>query len=217
MRRDTLSGIALIVGAALFLLTMALHPTSGSLEGLVREGRIRVLSHSLGLASIPISLFGFMGLTRRLGSGGEVWPVGALLLYGFGAVAALSAAVLNGLAAPAFAAYVAGSPEAQDTARTVLRYAFLLNSSFAKVFMAATAAALVLWSVAIIRTRAFPSWTGWLGVVFGVAGLLAVLGGFLGTSVHEFALFVLGFTVWTIAIGVLLTQAGTVESVPRGF
>ncbi|HEV8150075.1 MAG TPA: hypothetical protein VGP61_07835, partial [Gemmatimonadales bacterium] len=133
MKRDKLSGIALIVGAALFLLTMALHPTSGSLEGLVREGRIRVLSHSLGLASIPISLFGFMGLTRRLGSGSEVWPVGALLLYGFGAVAALSAAVLNGLAAPAFAAYVTGSPEAQDTARTVLRYAFLLNSSFAKV------------------------------------------------------------------------------------
>ncbi|HEV8150686.1 MAG TPA: hypothetical protein VGP61_10925, partial [Gemmatimonadales bacterium] len=92
----------------------------------------------------------------------------------------------------------------------------LLNSAFAKVFMAATAAALVCWSVAILRTGAFPSWTVWLGVGFGAAGLVLVLGGFLGTSVHEFALFVLGFTVWTIAIGVLLTQAGTAESVPRG-
>ncbi|HEV8612087.1 MAG TPA: hypothetical protein VGQ73_01175, partial [Gemmatimonadales bacterium] len=129
MKRDRLSGIALIVGAALFLVTMALHPTSGSLEGLVREGRIRVLSHSLGLASIPISFFGFFGLTRRLKPGDEVFPVGALILYGFGAVAALCAAVLNGLAAPAFAAYVARDSAVQDTARTVLRYAFLLNSS----------------------------------------------------------------------------------------
>ena len=212
MKRDRANGFALIIGTVCFLITMAFHPTSGSLEGLVRESAVRVGTHALGLATIPVLFFGFLGLNRRL-HGDTVWAPAALVTYGFGSVAAMCAAVINGFVAPAFAARMAPDPAIHDTARAVLSYSFQLNAGFAKVFMVAAAAALLLWSVAIVRTRALPSWVAWVGGVLGVAGLVAVLGGFLGTGVHEFGLFVLCFAGWTVSIGVLLSQASTADPV----
>ena len=203
MKPDTVRGLALILGSLGLLVTMAFHPTAGGLEGLVREAAIRVRTHSLGLVCIPVTFFGFLGLHERIKADGT-WAPAALIVYGFGCVAAMCAAVLNGLAAPAFAAHVAAHPTLRDTAPAVLAYSFLLNAAFARVFMVGAAAALVLWSIAIRRTGAFRSWTAWFGGLLGGAGLVGVLGGFLGTSVHEFGLFVLGLAAWTVVIGVLL-------------
>ncbi len=212
MKRDTANGFALIIGSACSLITMALHPTSGSIEGLVREAAVRIGTHALGLASIPLLFFGFLGLNQRL-KADTVWAPAALVTYGFGSVAAMCAAVLNGLAAPAFAVRMAPDPAMHDTARAVLAYSFQLNAGFAKVFMVAVAAALVLWSISIMRTRALPSWAAWVGGLLGAAGLVAVLGGFLGTGVHEFGLFVLCFAAWTVSIGVVLSQPSTADPV----
>ncbi len=210
MKGQRASGFALLFGSVGFLLTMALHPTSGSLEGLVRQGPVRVASHALALAMIPVLFFGFLGVTQRLQAAVVLAPA-ALVTYGFGSVAAMCAAVLNGLAAPAFASRLASEASLHDTARVVLAYSFQLNTAFAKVFMVAVSAALLMWALAVLRTRALPAWVGGLGGMLGSVGLIAVVGGYLGTGVHEFGLFVLGFAMWTISLGVLLLLSSTLH------
>lgn len=211
MKRDTVGGLALIVGSLCLLVTMAFHPAAGGVEGLVRESTTRIWTHSLGLAAIPILLYGLVGLRRRLAAD-EIFAPAAFVVHAYGLVAGMCAAVLNGLAAPAFAAHVAAraatDATGQDTARTVLAYSFILNVGFAKVLMAASAAAMALWSTAILRTRVFGPGVAWLGLVLGAAGLAGVLSGFLGASVHEFAMFVFGTSIWIVWVGTLLCQPG---------
>lgn len=206
MKRQSASGFALLFGSVGFLITMALHPTSGSLEGLVRERAVGVASHVLGLAMIPVLFFGFLGVTQRLQAAAVLAPA-ALVTYGFGSVAAMCAAVLNGLAAPAFATRMASEAALHETARVVLAYSLQLNAAFAKVFMVAVCAALLMWALAVVRTRGLPAWVGGLAGILGGVGLIAVVGGYLGTGVHEFGLFVMGFAAWTISLGVLLLRA----------
>ena len=212
MKRNTVSGLALILGSICFLITMGLHPTSGSLDGLVQEASIRVGTHSLGLVSIAVTFFGMLGLHSRLQSD-VVYAPAALVAYAFASVAAMCAAVINGLAAPAFATRMAPDPNLHETARAILTYSSQLNAGFARVFMVGVAAALVLWAISIGRTHALPRWAAWLGGLSGIAGLVGVLGGFLGVGVHEFGAFILGFAVWTIPVGVLLLRSSGAERV----
>lgn len=205
IQRQRASGFALIFGSVGFLLTMALHPTAGSVEGLVRGSAVTIGSHSLGLAMIPVLFFGMVGVTERL-QGAPVWAPTALVTFGFGSVAAMCAGVLNGLVAPGFAARVISQTALHDTARVVLTYGFQANAAFAKVFMVAVSAALVMWARAVVQTDALPRSIGVLAGVLGGVGLVAIFGGYLGTGVHEFGLFVLCLVAWTVSVGVILLR-----------
>ena len=72
MKHSSIYGAALIVGAVGMVVTMIFHPTGHDLlsqaEQIARRNElITVITHSLALASIPILIFGFSGLSRRLG------------------------------------------------------------------------------------------------------------------------------------------------------
>src|SRR5215213_9541412 len=204
MTRDRQSAIALLVGSIAWIVTMALHPTGGSFEKIVRISSVIVGTHSLALATIPLMLFGFLGLTARLGTDRGL-PLAAIITYAFGSVAAMCAAVINGLALPAFAQrFAAADPASLDVAHLVVAYGSMMNAGFARVFMAATAVAVVLWSISILTTRALPRWIGAVGLAAGLGGLVLLLSGRLGVHVHEFGLFVFGYAAWTILVGVLL-------------
>ncbi len=71
MKHSSIYGIALIVGAVGGVVTMMFHPTSRDLVGPIdqiarRNEIITVATHALALISIPISFFGFLGLSRLL-------------------------------------------------------------------------------------------------------------------------------------------------------
>jgi hypothetical protein len=206
MSRQRASGFALILGSLGGLITMALHPSAGSLEGLVREGAVRLGSHAVGIATIPVLFFGFLGVTERLRAAPVLAPA-ALVAYGFASVAGMCAGVLNGLAAPAFADRMVSDAALHETARVVLAFSFQLNAAFARVFMVGISGALLLWAFAVTGTQELPPWLGRLAGVLGGVGLVAAVSGHLGTGVHEFGLFVLGFASWTIAVGVALLRA----------
>ena len=117
----------------------------------------------------------------------------------------MCAAVLNGLALPAFVRQHAQSEEATlEVIRLILGYNHALNVSFARVFMAATAVAVVFWSIAIVRTRVLPGWVGVVGSAAGVGALGMLLVGAIGVDVHDFGLFVFGYSAWAILIGLQL-------------
>lgn len=211
MKHSSLYGVALVVGSAGGLVTMIFHPTGHDLlaqadEVARRNEAITAATHSLALASIPILLFGFSGLSRRLG-----WddpPVSAAFIaYEFGAAAAMCAAVINGVVGPTLTRRIL---DADEPTRQVLRAVFmnntLLNQAFSKVFAVASSAAVLLWSVSILRRGGFPRSVGIIGCVVGLAGLAVLLPGYLRLNVHGFSLLVFAQSAWIILLGVFLCR-----------
>lgn len=212
MKRDTMSGLALILGSVGALVTMALHPSPHSIEALVRQSAMIVGTHSLALVSIPIIVLGFLGLYQRLETDHISAPA-ALIIYGFGATAVMSAAVLSGLVAPALARQSSADPNAREILRALLNYNGHLNAAFAMVFMTATSVAIVCWSIAILRTRVFGRWVGWIGCLVGLSALAGMLLGYLDTTVHGFGLFIIITSAWVILVGVLLCRPESAQAV----
>ena len=66
MNRDRASAVAIILGAVAFVVTMALHPTGGDLDHILKIAPVVVGTHSLALASLALVVLGFLGLTVRL-------------------------------------------------------------------------------------------------------------------------------------------------------
>ncbi len=216
MNRDKASAAAILLGAVAFIVTMGLHPTGGDLEYLRKIAAVVVGVHSLAIVSLALVTLGFLGLTARLRE--SAFAPAGMVAYAFGAVAAMCAGVLNGLALPALARHHAGSDEATlETLRVIVGYNHALNASFARVFMVATVVATLLWSIAILRTRALPRWTGVVGAVAGGGALALLLSGGVGVDVHDFSLFVFAYSAWTILIGITLWRrsAGSSTAGPR--
>jgi hypothetical protein len=96
--------------------------------------------------------------------------------------------VLHGLAdadGPARAAMLGG-----------LRFTGLLNQAFAKVHVAFSGAAILLWSGAMLAGREMSRALAVYGVALGVALVVGVVSGRLQLGVHGFGLVVLAEGVW---------------------
>jgi len=205
VNRDTAAGLALIAGSAGLLVTMGLHPTGGSIEKLVQIARVGRIAHSIAIASIPLMLLGGLGLSARLRADGVIASA-AVVVFAIGCIGGMAAAVINGLVAPTYAEWIVADAASRTTHVAILHYGHILGAAFAMIFMVAIAIATGLWSIAILRTCALSRWAGWIGLALSATGLVAVLGGFLGLSVHDFGLFVLGLTAWTIVVGALMCR-----------
>jgi hypothetical protein len=216
MKRDAVSGAALIVGTVSGLVTMALHPSGHQLMAdYDRIAPLAVAVHVLALAGMPITFLGALGLTRRLSS---ETATAALVAYGFATVAAMSAAVASGLIAPHVAGWtLQAAMEDRGACRALLRYNGEINQAFAKVFVAASSVAILLWSLAILAARTFARAAGILGCLIGALALIGILSGSLRLDVHGFGLVVLAQGIWTLLVGVLLIRpAGQSSPTSRG-
>jgi hypothetical protein len=167
---------------------------------------VTVVAHAIALVGLPISLFGFLGLTRRLEGAGPI-PLAAFIVYAVGAAAVLIAAVASGLIAPGLSRQMAGAdPAERESLHQLLRYTGAINQAFAAVFVVASSAAVVLWSAAIIRSGALSRGVGVAGLVIGGAGLVLFLSGHLRLNVHGFGAFLLAQAAWTVAAALQLIQ-----------
>jgi len=122
MRRETLGGTALILGALSGLVTMALHPTGHEVAG--GQGARSIAVHGLALAGVPLGVYGAFVLTRRLAAR-EVLAELALAFYGTGAVALILAATASGFIATAQIAGLAASDGAAAVPRMIPRHALV--------------------------------------------------------------------------------------------
>jgi hypothetical protein len=215
MTDDRLGGIAMIAGAVGGIITMILHPSGrdlfvpGQLEPMAYLG---VGVHALALASLPVGFLGALALSRRTDSPNRL-AVAALVVYGFSLAAVMVAAVASGLVAPGLVReIVTGPPTASAGWRMVFDYNGRLNQAFARVFAVASSAAIVLWSVAIVRSRALAPGVGIYGLLLGPAIIIAVGSGQLRPDVHGFGLVILGQAVWFIVVGALLCRSREVTN-----
>jgi hypothetical protein len=201
MKEDSAAGISLLASALALVVTMILHPTGHQIIRI--GGAMAVLSHSLGLLSIPLALFGFLTLTRRLARTPNLSLL-AFITYALGAVAVMCAAIFSGFVAPAVAMELREASAAErDLLDTLFHYTGRLNQAFAGVYVVASSVAIVLWCLAILS---YARWLSGYGIVICAAILLAFGSGHLRLNVHGFGAVALAQGIWTVWIAVLLLR-----------
>jgi len=194
------------MSAVMGLVTMALHPTTVANPALVLG------VHALALAGVPLGLYGAWVLARRLGERGPAAEL-AFAFYGLAAAATLIAATASGLLAPdVITRAAAAAGEAHAAADAVAHYNHAVNQAFAKVFVAASSVAMLLWSVEMLRTRLFARAAGMVGCAVAALTLVAMLAGHLRMDVHGFGAVVLGQAIWLIMVGLELRHAPAAEA-----
>ena len=184
MSPERRAAAALLIGMLAPLLVMGMHPTGGGLAaGGARLVLINHMVHGVSIAAQPIVFLGLLGLWRTLRS--DV-ATAALVFYGFGIVAILSAAVLSGFVAPEVV-----------TDRQLLFYTGQLNQGFAKVSVAAIGVSLILWGAALWIKARVP---GAAGVLLGAILSLGILTGLLHLNVSGIVFVTVLQAVWILLV-----------------
>jgi|GEM_PF-627259 len=213
MKHLSIYPVALIMGSFGAIATMIFHPTGGDLLGQPEEiarrnEMITVVSHLLGLCSLPLLFFGFLGFSRRMDLDRPLISA-AIILYGFALFAGACAAVINGLVAPSITGQILVADENTGrTLRLILMNNTLLNQAFDKIYLVASSLAIVLWSAGMIKGGAFARIVAVLGWVVGLASILGLFSGHLRLNTHGFGLLIFGQMFWTILVAVLLFRIG---------
>jgi len=209
MNDDQLGGIALIAGAVAGLVTMSLHPTGHDLAapGQFAPAALRAAAvHALAIAGMPLSFLGALALARRLDAPPRLGTAG-LVTFGFALLASMLAAAVSGFVGPRVMREILDAAEpARQGGHMLLDYNYRLNQAFARMYVVASSAAIILWSAAIVRTRALPTGLGVYGLVMAPLVMLAVLSGHARLDVHGFGLIVLAQSLWLIVAGARLLR-----------
>lgn len=202
-----MTGIAMILGAILMVITMVLHPTGGSIEHLFRIMTVNILAHSIGIASVPIMLLGFWGMSLRLEQD-IFFSRSGLAVALTSLMAVMIAAALNGLVLPFFIqGYRDASAEVLESIRPILHFNFALNLAFDYIFIVGICLAILLWSIAIIHTRVFPKWLGFAGIALVSLALILLITGFNFADLVGFRIFIFGLVTWIILAGIFLWKS----------
>lgn len=203
-----MSGAALIAGMIGSIITMALHPTghditSGahSVSGVLK---LNIAVHSLALLCLPVLFLGGLGLTQKLASPNRL-ALSALVFFGFAEAAIMVAAAASGLIAPGLFHHMSNDAAGMaDMWRVALQLNGHINQAFAQIYAVAASFAILLWSLAMLRSDYFARALGMLGSIFGPLTILAVVFGHIRLDVHGFGAIILGQAIWFICAGVTL-------------
>jgi hypothetical protein len=217
MTDERMSGVALIAGSVVIIITMTLHPSGRIAPGnAAQAARMFVAVHSLVLFSLPVMFLGAWGMSRRVATAGRL-PIVALVTYTFALAAIMNSAVAGGLVVSSvLRQLVAAAPGTTEAWQVLFRYNGWVDESFAQVYVVASSLAILLWSASIVRSRALPRALGIYGCILGPLTLIAIFSGLLNLAAHGFGLVVFGQALWFTITGALLCRARTPGPASRG-
>lgn len=188
---DRTAGGALALASAAVVLTMAHHPT-----GLHSDGLTQIV-HGTMLVLIGVTAYGLFHFALRQGIARPAVLAG-VVAYAIGTMGNVGAATVSGFAAPAMAVH-----EGIDHGLFIVTWE--LNQALAKVAVAATGAAFLLWSLGLFGR------SGWrakgialLGMAAGVAPLLLLGFGALRMNVAGAMIVYAMQAGWMFLIGLYL-------------
>jgi hypothetical protein len=200
------SGISLITGSLLIIATMGLHPTGGNIEYIIKITKSITATHSLAIFSLPLLFFGFYGLTNALLDKWKLAKLG-LIIMGFGLIAAMFAALINGLTLPYFLGkYENSIAENADTLKLIINYGFAINKPLDYIFIIATCLAITIYSLLIVSSDKLPKWIGFFGLSLIVFVIIGLLTGFVFSNLIGFQIFIFGIAIWFLATGISLIK-----------
>ena len=209
MRNETLYGSALIASVLGMIVTAALHPTGAqvvsSVESAEAFGRLAAGVHGLALASVAVSSFGLVGLSRQLDFE-RPDVAAAAVTWVMAVMGVICAASFSGFVAPEVAKAIFAAEEVdRHVLKEFFTYNGMLNQAFAKFHVVASSAAIVLWSIAMLRTG-FGRLLGVVGCIVSIATVAALVAGRLIMDVHGLAIVEWSQGVWFVLSGVLLIR-----------
>lgn len=206
MPRERSAAILLVTGTLAGMLVMVLHPTGADIvnaQNVAHHALLNRAVHGVAIASLPMLFLGFAGLCRRL-----AWTevvIAGLVSYGFAAIAVMAAAVASGFIVTGLIEQMLAADEAaRPVLRALMRYTHQWNQALAAVHVVASSAAVLLWSLAIVKGGAMPRALGYAGAAIGAIVPVALIAGPLRLDVHGFGLVVFVQGAWTIAVAVAL-------------
>jgi len=196
MRREVASGSLLIAGASAGVVVMAFHPVAAGLrspEAGAHLARVNVWVHALALAAAPIVFLGLLGLWRRV-QPSDLATAG-LVVYAWGLVALMSAAVASGFVSPGVID--------QDE---LLHLSGLWNRGFAKINVVASSVGILLFGTAALKTGRLPRGVGVFGVVMPALILALFFVGHLTVDRHGFGIVTVAQALWLLWVGAALCR-----------
>ena len=211
-----IAGAALILGAVGFIITMSIHPTgihlAASAAALAEQAALTRLAHGIALTALPLTLFGLVEFSRRMGFSRPAATAG-LVFFTFAVMAVMNAALMSGFVqASLMDAYADADAATRAALPLQMSYTHRLNQAWAMVFSAGSAAGILIWSLGLTAFRGQRVLAG-LGMAVAL-GLLALLvfGGSDALSVHGYMLTALGQGAWMVGIGLMLWRGWTAEA-----
>jgi hypothetical protein len=167
---------------------------------------ILVAVHTLALLSVPLLVFGFVGVTIRAG-----WHRRSSFgIYHLCIICRRDnvRGIADGLINAALIPEMTGASDLKLQAlKAALSYNFQFNQACAKVFVVGTSLAIILWSITLFRFGVLERRIGIIGWFISLAALFGLLSGHVHMSAHGFGLIVLLQAVWAIALGVSMLRA----------
>jgi len=125
------------------------------------------------------------------------------------------AAALNGLALPFFLANLEPSEASTDMAKQILWYNMSLNHGFDYIYIGGSCVAVILYSLAVIKTKRMPAWIAYAGIVLTVVAIILLAAGFVFVDLHGFRYFVFGFVAWVLMAGIQLIRSAAAVTNPQ--
>lgn len=216
MTNQRIHAAALMIGMLAGILTMAIHPTGfdlhASAESITHVNHINTETHILALASIPVTLLGVFGISSRIGWN-NISGLSAFIVYCFASIAVMLAAVTDGLIASSLAQEAINVDDSKrQLLMMALHYNFQLNQALAKVYVAGSSCAFILWSIALTHLGKNTRVLGIAGGIVGLCGLIAVLGGHIQMSAHGFGLIILVQAIWIVPVAIWLFREASLDA-----
>lgn len=201
-----LAGYSLVISSVLMVLTMALHPSGGNLEHIIKISKVLIISHSIAIFSIPFVAFGFYGLSETLQTNSKISYLG-FTFVDFSLVAIMQAGSINGLILPMYASkFHNETGQNLETIKLIINYGSKFNKAMDFIFIGGYLIAMFIWSVIIIQTSKLPRWIGFYG--FGLIAFVII--GFLlqfdFISVWGFRIYIFGVVSWIISAGFFIIK-----------
>lgn len=197
------AALALLIGTAAGLGVMALHPTGRDVvQNATLNGSNALVSflHGLAVVGEGLLLCGALAIAWRLRARLDL-AVGGYVFFALAGFTIVIAAVASGFLSPATVHGISAVDAAERAGMlNDLHYAGMINQAFAKISVILSAIALLLWSAAILLTKAFTRGLAIFGIVLGAVMLIGVASGYLRLNIHGYGLVVLGTGLWQVLI-----------------
>lgn len=208
----TAYGGIIIIGSIAAVLGMSLHPTPGpdlmqNVRDMVENGDFNMAVHFGLLATYLVLSLGFVGFSDWLGLN-RMAVRGGLIAYAASVVAGFAAAISGPIAMRTIAfGYAQAGPEQADYIRAAFRVAGAQNFAWGRAWMIILSAAILLWSVELIRAGGMAKYLAYFGLLVGAAGVIGIPLALIPLSPSSLVFLVLGQTAWSVGAGILLIRA----------
>ncbi len=204
------AGIVLVAATIVSIVAMAHHPSVGSHEpgaAIAEIGTKATLSrivHGVLIALMGLELYAFAVFADRIGARRDAVRVG-FVAYAIGVGAMIGAATISGFVITSLAAHYADAGADPSAFANLARLATTGNQALAQLGTIAISAAILAWSIALLRDRS-NRWLAIIGFAASVLPALALVAGVIRLDVTGMTLVVVAEAIWNLAVGVALIR-----------